>query len=75
MIKLDHNAQSVREKIFQADDDDLLMSDPATLRDENDLAQIYKMADQIHNSLNSSSKMWIKAKFQLICAKSILSEM
>lgn len=33
------------------------------------------MADQIHNSLSSSSKMWIKAKFQLICAKSILSEM
>lgn len=33
------------------------------------------MADQIHNSLSSTSKMWVKAKYQLVCARSIFSEM
>ena len=45
-----------------------------SLREENDLAQIYKIADFINNNLSNPTKNWIKAKYQLMCARSLIHE-
>lgn len=44
------------------------------IKEENDLAQIYKMTDFIHNNLSSSSHMWLKMKYKLVQAESLYSE-
>ena len=58
----------------QPSGDDLLSGDLSLRREENDLVQIYKAADFVHNNLANQSKQWLKAKFQLMCAKSLLQE-
>ena len=55
-------------------EDDLLSGDMISRREENDLAQIYKIADFINNNLNNPTKHWLKAKYQLMCARSLIHE-
>lgn len=39
------------------------------------MKQIYKIADFVINNLGNSTKQWLKAKFQLMCTKSLLAEL
>ena len=55
--------------------DDLLSGDVSLMREENDLNQMYKVADFVNNNLSNSTKQWLKAKYQLMCAKSLLQEL
>ena len=55
--------------------DDLLSGDVSLMREENDLNQMYKVADFVNNNLSNSTKQWLKAKYQLMCAKSLLKEL
>jgi len=55
--------------------DDLLSGDVSQMREENDLTQMYKVADFVNNHLSNSTKQWLKAKYQLMCAKSLLKEL
>lgn len=74
----DTNSSRVRSALTrneQASGDDLLSGRAPQLREENDLNQIYKVTDFVCNNLGSSSKQWLKAKLQLMCAQSLLREL
>ena len=78
-IVQDTNACRIRPQLIGRDQgtgDELLGDFPAGLiREENDLIQIYKVADFVTNNLGNSTKQWLKAKFQLMCTKSLLAEL
>lgn len=74
----DTNSWKVRPSIVTKDaqsGDDLLSGDMALRREENDLHQIYKVADFVNNNLSNSTKQWLKAKYQLMCTQSLLGEL
>lgn len=78
-IVQDTNACRIRPQLIARDKDsgDELLGDvsPGLIREENDLIQIYKAADFVINNLGNSTKQWLKAKFQLMCTKSLLQEL
>ena len=77
VISHDTNSWKVRTFVVRKDQqqgDDLLSSDTPLHREENDLSQIYKVADFVCNNLSSPSRQWLKAKYQLMCTKSLLEE-
>lgn len=61
----------------KASGEDLLSGDLSSglIREENDLNQIYKVADFVNNNLSNSTKQWLKARYQLMCTKSLLKEL
>lgn len=64
----DTNSSKVRASIIKRDArsaEDLLggSGDNSQMREENDLNQIYKIADFVNNNLSNHTKQWFKAKY------------
>lgn len=78
-IVQDTNSSRIRPKLISRDkgSGDELLGDFSSglIREENDLIQIYKVADFVTNNLGNSTKQWLKAKFQLMSTKSLLMEL
>lgn len=78
-IVQDTNSCRIRPQLIARDKGtgDELLGDFSSglIREENDLIQIYKVADFVTNNLGNSTKQWLKAKFQLMCTKSLLMEL
>ena len=58
VIVQETNAQNIRDKVIKEDisGDDILSNDTYILKEENDLNQIYKISDFVHNNLSNPSK-------------------
>lgn len=66
-IVQDTNSGKIRPQIIgrqkDSGDEELDDCNPTLVREENDLKQIYKIADFVINNLGNSTKQWLKAKF------------